>query len=491
MSLQNRYLLFGYFLFSVGIVIAYRITHIDPILFLPLIAGIAICARFSLLTGLSTLLLYLSVEGALKLMSGNALPLRLGPDLMILTLLFQAIRVERMEIGFKSQKVFNAPFATLFWLHALWILVQFFNPFSIGLDSSLAGYKVYISSLLLYFIAYFSVRDESSTKTLSWTMIAIVFTQIAFSTYQFNIGEQGLMSWSPYYSSALGIQFHGAFFRPFGLSNVPGGATTLIFLLTPICISFLTRSRSVFNIALSILLLVGVSYVLFVSQVRSAQIKCAVGLAIFFVVTALRTPKQLVGFATAIVLAVFALPIFFNINDPTLQTARVRFESLSNAQNVYENRSRGTYENIVRIISEQPFGLGLSRVGAASAPFKDRIQNDPRYGVEWSFADNLYKALLIEVGIPGAILFLAFLAAAFYQAVLWLSELWPYQNVSNYSWMVAATATVFASFLGHFGSEGSLYQPESSLVWLLLGVVLKTGALESSLRRTTRVSQNT
>ena len=416
-------------------------------------------------------------------MSGYSLPLRLGPDLIIIALLFQTLRLGSLQP--QKPRLFSAPFAILFCIHVLWALVEFCNPYSIGLDSSLAGYKVYVSSLLLYFIAYKAVEKEADLNQFSWCILGVLTTQVVVAAYQFQLGEAGLVKWSSLYTAALGVQFHGLFFRPFGFSNVPGGASTFIYILAPLSVNLLIRQKKLWSLIFCTVLLGGMGYVLFICQIRAALIKCAVGLGIFLVFMALRSPKVFIPATAAMLLGIFSFSLLIGMNDPKLEVARKRVEALSNIQTVWKDRSEGTYDSTLRIVTEQPLGIGLSRVGAASAPFKDRIVNDQRYGVIWSFADNLYKALLIEVGVPGLIFFILFLGAVSIRAIWFLLVLWRDPTVTTYAWMTAATAGVFATYLGHIGSEGFLYQPEAGLVWLLLGAVLKSGSMSFSSKNST------
>jgi O-antigen ligase len=303
-----------------------------------------------------------------------------------------------------------------------------------------------------------------------------VSAQIIVSSYQFQIGEVGLLQWSYNYKDQLADKFIGDFFRPFGTSNIAGGASTTLFLGTPIAISILVGLRRWYGQILAGLVLLGSIYVLFISQVRSAQIKLALALGIWVVTLGLHyKAKPLLPLVAFSLVASLLISLFIGFADPKFSAATARIQSLENFSAVWEHRSSGTYESIVEIIKRAPFGTGLSRVGAGSGPFVALIDANPYFGRVWSFADNLYKALLIEIGIPGLIIYLAFLFLITLEASSGLFLRGTPQDVISYQG--AAFGGVIAAISGHMGSEGFLYQPECTFVWLALGLLVKTKVL--------------
>jgi hypothetical protein len=70
------------------------------------------------------------------------------------------------------------------------------------------------------------------------------------------------------------------------------------------------------------------------------------------------------------------LPSFVHLDDPQIEVAAKRLESLGNFGHAWTDRSQGTLEATMIIVREEPFGLGLSRVGAGSGPFRDLIIAD-------------------------------------------------------------------------------------------------------------------
>ncbi len=444
--------------------------HASAFFYLPLILGAFLIFRSSLINGLCIILAYLSVEGAFKLFTQYDTVLRLAIDILIICLFMRLIQIRLRDP--RGRKIFEAPFVFFFFLHLGWILVEFLNPHALGLLASLAAYKVYISALLLYFIAYTAIEGPEDLDLICWMALLLVMTQVVTSAYQFSIGEAGLTQWSPYYQQAMGVRFKGTYFRPFGTSNVAGGGSTLIFLLAPVTLGFLLKKSPRWAVLWSGLLLIAVTYILFISQVRAALLKALFGCAImFFILFAKNIREVMYSFIFLVVLSV-GVGLAVKFDDSRFQMAEKRLLALGQISKVWEQRSHGSFDSVVQIVSQAPLGIGLSRVGAAAEPFKELIQSDLQYGLSWSFADNLYKALLVEIGIPGLLIYMTFLIMTFYQGLKGLFSSLPNSRAFVF-FQAGAIGALLASFAGHMGSEGFLYQPEATIVWIFIGALAR------------------
>ena len=442
-----------------------------PIFFiLPFLIGLFLISRSSLFDAVGIVFAYLAVEGAFKLFSDYNTLLRIAIDLMIMSLFYKMyqLKMSRQLPG----KIFNAPHSVFFFIHVGWILVQFLNPYALGLIPSLAGYKVYISALLLYFITYSAIEKKEQLEILAFMAVVLVFIQVTLSAYQFSVGESFLLSWSPYYGRAMGIRFRGLYFRPFGTSNVVAGGTTLIFLLTPIAIGFLLKKLPRAGVFICGIFIAAIAYVLFISQVRAAMVKTAIGLGtVLLALSTTRSRNSILGFIGVVAVVAF-LGQFADFNDKKFKMAEARLMQMTDAQDVWEKRSSGTNEATFRVLEEMPMGIGLSRVGAASEPFKHLIEADTIWGPMWAFADSLFKAVLTEIGIPGLLFYLLFLSITFGTGILGIIRSSP--NRDDYVYFQAgAIGAILGSISGFAGSEGFLYQPECTVTWIFVGSLVK------------------
>lgn len=440
-------------------------------LYFPVVIGVILIFRSSLIDGLLIVMAYLATDGAFKLMSAGSPGLRVAIDVLMITLFLRYIQLQLQAKN--PKKIFGAPLSILFFLHAAWIFVQYLNPYSIGLVPSIAAFKVYISSLLLYFIVFSAVEDEADIRKLMGMCAALVVLQVVVTIFHFQIGEAGLIKWSHHYLGAMGDRFRGIKFRPFGTSNVPGGSSTLLYLLTPMSIGLFIMKARLWSYGVAALIFWGSAAALVTTQVRSAQVKCLLGISILFLVLALkRRGHKALGFLALIFITSGIALGQLELSDPRIQAVVARTNSLENFSEVWSDRSQGVYETTMQIVYRAPFGIGLSRVGAASEPFKDRIAADQVFGGFWSFADNLYKALLIEVGVPGLIIYLSFLFGTILVGISGLLS----HTILKDEYLIfqgAAIGAVIAACTGHLGSEGFLYQPESGITWIFIGALVK------------------
>ncbi len=438
--------------------------------YLPFVLGVVLIFRSTIIHGLCIVLAYLSVEGAFKLFTQYDTVVRLAIDLLIICLFLRLIQIRLKDSS--GRKILEAPFVFFFLLHIGWILVEFLNPHALGLLASLAAYKVYVSALLLYFISYTAIEGSDDLDLICWMALFLLLVEIITSAYQFSVGEAGLLRWSSYYHQAMGVRFGGAYFRPFGTSNVAGGGSTLIFLLTPVALSFLLKKSPRWAVPFGGLLLIAVTYILFISQVRAALLKALFGCILMFLILLAKNIREVTYSFIFLVILSMGVGLSVKFDDSRFQIAEKRLLALGQISKVWEQRSHGSYDSVVQIVSEAPLGIGLSRVGAAAEPFKELIQSDVQYGLSWSFADNLYKALLVEIGIPGLLLYMIFLIATFFQGLKGLFAFSPGSRTIVF-FQAGAVGALMASFAGHMGSEGFLYQPESTIVWVFIGALAR------------------
>lgn len=439
----------------------------------PLVLGILLILRSDTQTSLLIILGYMSIEGAMKLFSGTFVIARLAIDFLIITTFLRHMQFQLTSAH--PKKIFGAPYTILFYVHAGWIAIQFLNPFSLGLYPSIAAFKTYISPLLLYFLVFASLERLEDLKKYAWMFCAVICLHIVAAALQFELGERGVIAWSIHYKPALSDKFVGELFRPFGTSNVPGGASTALYLAAPTALVLLTTLGRWYYQALAGILLSGTAYVLLISQVRASQLKFAFSLSVIALILLWKgkaKPLMPIGIFLAGTLTLGSALL----SDPRFTASLDRFSTLERFSEVWEHRSQGVTQSMFVIMKKAPFGIGLSRVGAGAGPFTDRIRADSRFGLAWSFADNLYKALLVEIGIPGLIIFCSLLFVLVLEAI---SGFIVTAKVPHYVFAIQASllGAVLAAISGHMGSEGFLFQPECTFVWLSLGLLVKIKVL--------------
>jgi hypothetical protein len=212
-------------------------------------------------------------------------------------------------------------------------------------------------------------------------------------------------------------------------------------------------------------------YVLFISQVRSAVIKGLFGIFVTFLIVSWRRPLRVFAWTGALFAFIWTLGFFLSFSDPIYSVAQDRLASLTNIEAIKEARG-GAWGNTLYLWENAPLGIGLSRVGAGAAPFKDIIAKDPEYGPDWAFADNLYRAVTTELGIPGLIFYSLLLFGPFFLLAKRLAASKEKRNSLRFL-LAGCFGLAAASVLGHPASEGSLYLPECAYYWIFMGAAIK------------------
>ncbi len=417
-------------------------------------------------------IVFIWFQGFFKIVSNYHPFIHVGADAVVIALLFKVLF---KNMG-KRKK--TPPLTWLFALHFSWIFIMLFNPYSLSLVSSIAGSKVYISMFLLYFFGYYLVNSLKDVKRLFAVFAVLGAVQTVFTIYQGLRGPSSVLSLHPGYS--IPLQKMGSYaFRPFGLTNLPGGPSVYIFMVLPFLAYFIYYTRSQWIRLFSILLppLIGVA--LFMCQIRSAIAKAVIAMVLFiFTMSTGRIPVSLsrralylVGAASLCCVTVFAMLSIlghsaesYEDNERSLERSlsTFDFEAMSNAR-------RGSMGRFLQYASDVPFGAGFSRVGASAGAFLDLQKTDPHFPQRYFFSDNLFILLVIEIGIPGLLIVTAMILSVLYIGFrIWRTE----ERPQILGAQMAIYASLMAIALGSYGAEGIVYNPESCFFWLFSGVMM-------------------
>ena len=417
-------------------------------------------------------LIFIWFQGFFKIVSNYHPFIHVGADAVVIALLFKVLF---KNMG-KHKK--PPPLSRLFALHFGWIFVVLFNPYSLSMMSSIAGSKVYISMFLLYFFGYYLVNNLTDVKRLFAVFAVLGAVQTFFTIYQGLRGPSSVLSLHPGY--AIPLQKMGAYaFRPFGLTNLPGGPSVYIFMVLPFLAYFIYYSRSQLIRLFSILLppLIGVA--LFMCQIRSAIAKAVIAMVLFvFTMSTGRIPVSLsrralylVGAASLGCETLFAM---FSILGYSVESYEDNERSLERSLSTFDleamsNARRGSLNRLLEYATVVPFGAGFSRVGASAGAFLDLQKTDPHFPKRYFFSDNLFVLLVIEIGIPGLLIVTAMILSILYIGFrVWRTE----ERPQILGPQMAIFSSLVAIALGSYGAEGIVYNPESCFFWLFSGVMM-------------------
>ncbi len=422
--------------------------------------------------------IFIYFQGFFKIVSNYHPIVHLGADLVLIALIFKVLIQRSLDSGIHHFKL--PPLSPLFFIHFLWVGAVFFNPYSLGFVPSLAGSKVYISMFTLFFFGYYLTKNIKDIHKYFILFIALAVIQLFFTLYQGFIGVDSVISIHSGYQLAL-MKYERYAFRPFGLTNLPGAPSVYIYPVVPFVLYFLYFSQS-YWVKLSCLLFLPLAGLgLFLCQVRSAIIKGAFAvtfLVVTFFTSRFTFPKgrRLTSIIGTVVVGALLAVVFPKLiesavdsNEDNSRAVERSFSSFD--MNTFSSARRGAWDRFMVYIETVPFGAGFSRTGASSGAFQEANLNDRFFSKHFFFADNLFLTLLIEIGLPGLILVTLIILMVLGKGLkAWRQE----TRQELIGPQLSILSCLFAIFIGSYGAEGIVYNPESAIFWFFSGVLLKT-----------------
>ncbi len=430
--------------------------------------------------------LYLMFEGAFKILTNYNPLIHVGSDVFLIVIFLrlvprfslEAIAPLAPDVRERIDRV--ATFLLLFWL---WVGVQFFNPWGLGFLPSVAGLKVHVVPMLMLFIVGYLLTDEE-LKTIPPLIMSMGLFQASVALLDWWLGPQVLPMFHPRYQAALLQLLQGFPYRPFGTTNLPGAPGLWMFhTLTASLILYHMASSRDGSIArpklwtrLFVVFLPLALGTLLVCQVRASIVRfLAMTFAGTFVLGRKYVPVAIMAIAAVPLAMSFAPKKRYEELVTTrdtgqamrLQQALARLNTLGESKSW--NRAGGGTWAMNELIERASFtmaGNGLSRFGAAAAPWKALMDRDRLFKARWSFSDNVFLALFTELGIGGLTAYLLLVSAVVWHLVCTGSKI-----------ALISAGACFVIVLSGLGSEGILFQPDASFFWLYAAFGLRSPAL--------------
>jgi len=426
----------------------------------------------------SAYMAYLLIEGALKIFSNYNPVVHVGSDLLLMLLFIRLLgrRSQMMQVHPApdfSQVRLVVPYLMLFWI---WVGVQFLNPWGLGLLPSLAALKIYVMPMLVFFAVAFLLSDRE-LENIPFFILCLGLAEAIVATIDGALGDGYLPTLHPRYIATMSDRFVGMLYRPFGTTSLPGAPSvwmTHCLIAALLTLHGLNNNMRLSNLAklwrktIATLFFPFAIATLILCQGRTMLLRFGLLTALGVILSG--NKKAIAALAIIGTPAVLSFPLLDGLaRDGTLAPAdalRVlqitsRFTSLGSGD-TWTTAREGALGAMLRLSEATNLGIGLSRVGAASSLWGAKIADDPVFGDDWSFADNLYRCLFTEVGIAGLSAYLLLLVAI---VVLCL------RRGTFAGRLIAVNCLVFC--LAGFGSEGVLYQPDAAFFWLYAAWALR------------------
>lgn len=437
---------------------------IAVVVFLTACAWMFVTERYAL--SLAVLTLYLGLaDGYLKLKTGSPYATLARDVLLYAACLGIAIRAL-----IRREEVRLPPYGGMIMAFLLLAGVQVANPGTGDVERGLAALRPHVEFVPLFFLAYLTVRTKRRLRGLLVLLLVIGAANGIVSYMQFDLTPDELAAWGPGYAERIegndelsGRTFYDAreqeHVRPFGLAgdSGQGGFIGLLALPATIALASLGRNRwrlAVLALGLLVALAIGTSQGRTVIIGAFAAVACYVLLA----VVARRLLPTLAVVAALVVVVVAATSFSVDAAD---SGAFDRVEEIAPSQlleNASEQRGSavmlaGTYAR------DYPLGAGLGSVGPAAGIGRDPKALSP---------DTQFNFLLVELGVPGACVFLALFAALVCQAARRLRSV---GDAELRVMLAALAAPLFAMVVMFFGSAITSGSPGAPYFWAIGGVL--------------------
>jgi hypothetical protein len=414
---------------------------------------------------LGCVLVYMGlVDGILKLKTGEETA-DLGRDVLLYAVI--------AGMAFRARGPLKLPALGL-WVLA-WtaiILIQLGHPDNGTALHSVASLRQHLEFVPLFFVGFAALRTHGSVNAFFALLLAVAAVNAAVGVYQGGLTPDELAAWGPGYEGLLSGEteasprtFEGADgearIRPPGLGSDMGFAGILGATAIPGGIALLLTHRHRRDLlALIAIGLLGALVGVLSSQSRSALLTAVVTAVAMLGLMAVgrQAKRSLIGLALAAALASISVMAISSHDSGAFH----RYSSIvpsKAASTTIESRA-GTWEEIPQYMREIPFGAGIGSAGPAAGLWDDRE-------VELN-AESQFNFLLVDAGIPGLAIFLAFQAALFWVIV---SGLRRERDPRTVVLLAGVAAPLFGYAVNWLVGVNTTSTPNAAYLWLAAGVI--------------------
>ena len=371
------------------------------------------------------------------------------------------------------------PGSVLVALFAADCLLQVFNPYSLGLLTSLAGLKLHLLTIPLLFLGYDTFRRPEQVRAMFLFLTLATLVVGLLSLLQYVEGRDWTWAHYPGTKAVISQVVHvtqagdtlsdSASFKPPGATGFGGNTGAFIGLLFPVAFVLPLLSQrpeqSILSRAAWLPLLPALIVIMLINGVRSALMMALTGalLTTFLMGGSLRR-RVLPALAVCVVLGAAAWPVAENL---TQGGAADRFSStFANPVQALHQDRRTFFDDAVAISLRSPLGVGLGRVGPAAGRFGS-AGDSLGFAV---FSEAYLGSMLYETGLLGGLLIVSIAVLFLVRGWLGLRRLRDPDDRLMAAALLALLGVVFVNF---FLTPILIAPPGSVLFWLLGGVLLR------------------
>ena len=391
-------------------------------------------------------------------------------------------------VGWGAQRLQNRASNPLRWppgslliaLFAIICLLQFFNPYSLGLVQSIGGLKLHLSPIPLFFVAYDTIRRPAQVRALFvfLTLATLVIGLVSF--VQYTQGEAWTWAHFPGTKEAISQDTHvmhagakvgaAGLFKPPGTTAFGGGVGAYVGMVFPLTFGLVMLSSGRFAswVLKAGLLGVLMAYVVMMltNGLRSALVGAVAAVLISGVLIGGRLrARMLAGAAVCLVLGVIALTYSQSVSQGAVTD---RFAStFSDPADAMHKDRRTFFDDVAGIAVNSPMGVGMGRMLAGSGRL-GTAAHDLDFVV---YSESYLGEMMFETGLVGAALITCIAVSFLLRGGIALMRLHDADSKLLAAALLGMLGVVFAEF---FAAPVLMGPPGSVLFWLSAGVLLRT-----------------
>ncbi|MGC9316725.1 MAG: O-antigen ligase family protein [Armatimonadota bacterium] len=429
-------------------------------------AIVTVAAMSSLELGLLALILVGALDGFLKGISPGWHTQLLKDYILGICLL----RWAWLSVLGQRRKSAKHPLSLALLLFAAWVTVQLFNDRNTSVLMAIAGYRMWIIWLPVFFLAYDCINSRKQIRRLVVFLLIVLAPLSAYALFQYQFGLEHLTRLGPGFDPFLRQQYavlggEGEVrLRPSSTMVSPhsfAGTAVNVLLVGVGAIAYLRHRRSLQLLSICAMPVIAVG--LLVTAVRSAFASVLVGgVALMLLV---RRPGLAVLLVLTAILAAVAL------NEITAGVVMDRLRTIiTDPEHTYE-RILVPWETAMKWGSAHPLGAGIATGVGAGRLLEERATPTgfvPHRQPPW--AENEYARALIELGVPGFALFVWVLASVVRHVLTSYRAL----REPRDRWLVAGVFAMVVSVLVRLLVGSALYGwPEAIIFWTFVAVAVR------------------
>ncbi|MGD9497570.1 MAG: O-antigen ligase family protein [Armatimonadota bacterium] len=441
----------------------------DIAIFVSVLTVLTIAAFASLELGVMALIVAACFDGFLKGLSPGWHTQLLKDYLLGVCLL----RWGWLSVLGHPRRSVRHPLSVMILLFMGWALLQLLNARNPSLMLALTNLRTWVIWLPVFFLAYDYLASRAQVERFLRFIFPLMTPLAIYGIVQYQVGLDHLFAlgegFDVYQRSQYATATYELEVRP--PSTMISAHTFAAACVMAICLGigavayFRGRRHIQLPIVVSMPLL-GVA--LLVTAVRNAYASVAVGVLVLLVL--LRRP------GLVLVTAAVGAVAFYGANELTGGRTFERLNTIISQPEYTRARIVGPWGTALYWAGRRPLGAGYSS-GAGRGRLLENLEPEavrPEQRTVW--AENEYARALIELGIPGFLLFCAMLAG-----VIWHS-LQAYRRCEDPRdrWLIAGIIAAEASLLARLLVGSALYGwPEAIMFWCYVAIALRLPEIEA------------